>query len=378
MGRGHGWRRGRKVARRVEGDPSDPLGMAAAITAFLEWMGARNYSPVTSENREVSLRRFTAWCELRAIGRPSEVTRPVLERYQRHLFHRRKSDGRPLSFRSQRNELVSLRAFFKWLVRQNLVLSNPASDLDLPRVELRLPPVLTEAEAERVMRAPNLETPTGLRDRALLETLYSTGMRRMELSGLKTYDLDAERGTVLIRQGKGKKDRWIPIGDRAVFWIDRYLIEARSVLLFDPTEDTVFLTDSGLPFELGTLTHLVGEYVRSAGAGKPGACHLFRHTMATQMLENGADIRFIQMMLGHSSLATTQIYTQVSIRKLKEVHTATHPARLEREAGSRTSAPGVAASGVPAEPPCTAQDFLAALVEEAAEEDDGDEERSPE
>ena len=135
----------------------------------------------------------------------------------------------------------------------------------------------------------------------------------------------------MVRQGKGKKDRMIPIGERALAWIERYLVEVRpSLLVGDKSGDTLFLNNHGRPFSLDCMTQLVRKYVTAADIGKHGSCHLFRHTMATLLLENGADIRYIQEMLGHAELETTQIYTLVSIRKLKEIHTASHPARMER------------------------------------------------
>jgi integrase/recombinase XerD len=160
---------------------------------------------------------------------------------------------------------------------------------------------------------------------------YSTGVRRFELIKLKLYDVDAERGTLVVREGKGKKDRMVPIGERAAAWVAKYLEDGRPSLAVEPDDGTLFLTVEGAPFTPNRLTQMVRGYVNAAGVGKKGACHLFRHTMATLMLEGGADIRFIQQMLGHAKLETTQIYTQVSIRKLKEIHAATHPgARLVR------------------------------------------------
>jgi integrase/recombinase XerD len=164
-------------------------------------------------------------------------------------------------------------------------------------------------------------------------------MRRMELASLKLYDLDLERGTVMIRLGKGKKDRMIPIGSRALAWIDKYVVEVRPALVREPDDGTLFLSNLNEAFTPNRLTQLVREYIDAAQLGKRGSCHLFRHTMATLMLENGADIRFIQQMLGHAELSTTQIYTQVSIRKLKEIHTLTHPARLEKPAGPAAIVP---------------------------------------
>jgi integrase/recombinase XerD len=190
---------------------------------------------------------------------------------------------------------------------------------------------LTAEETERVIAAVDLLKPMGLRDRAILETLYSTGIRRCELAGVRIFDVDSERKTLIVRQGKGKKDRIIPIGERALHWVGRYLEELRPKLVSIPDEGVLFLSEAGETMLLARLTDLVRRCVKRAELGKTGSCHLFRHTMATLMLENGADIRFIQEMLGHESLETTQIYTQVSIRKLKEIHTATHPARLEAE-----------------------------------------------
>ena len=225
------------------------------------------------------------------------------------------------------------------MARQHHILNNPASEIELPRLEHRLPKhVLTAGEAEQVLQQPNVNDPLGLRDRAILETLYSTGMRRMEMINLKLYDLDTERGTVKIRQGKGKKDRVIPIGDRAAAWMDKYVREVRQQLVVEPDDRTVFLSNAGEPFCLYHLSNRVRDYVDAADIGKRGACHLFRHSMATWMLENGADIRFIQQMLGHADLNTTQIYTHVSIRKLKEIHTATHPAKIERKFPSKATA----------------------------------------
>ena len=192
---------------------------------------------------------------------------------------------------------------------------------------IRLPKaVLSAKEAEVVLSKPDLNDPCGVRDRAMLEVFYSCGIRRRELANLQLYDIDAERKTLMVRQGKVKKDRLIPIGKRALEWIDRYLHESRPMLLVNTKEQTLFLSTLGQPLEPDSLTEYVRRYVDTADIGKKGSCHLFRHTMATLMLENGADIRYIQAMLGHAELSTTQIYTQVSIRKLQQIHGMTHPA----------------------------------------------------
>jgi integrase/recombinase XerD len=220
---------------------------------------------------------------------------------------------------------------FKWLTKQNYILYNPASDLDLPKATKRLPKhILTASDAETILNQPDTNKITGIRDRTIMEVLYSTGMRRMELVNLKTTDIDIDRGTVLVRHGKGDKDRMIPIGERAILWIEKYLNEVRPELVIGMSENILFLNTYGEEIGLTWLSRIVRNYIDKANINKTGSCHLFRHTMATLMLENGADIRYIQAMLGHAKLDTTQIYTQVSIQKLKDIHTATHPAKNQK------------------------------------------------
>lgn len=307
---------------------ADPDSIWAYHLRFTQWQDERNYSAHTIEGRERTLRAFAVWAAERGVVRPQDVTKPILERWQRYLFLHRKADGQPLSVRSQISFTQPLVAFFKWLARDNYILFNPASDLTLPRIGRRLPhTILTASEAERVMAAPSVTTANGLRDRAMLETLYSTGVRRQELIELKLHDLDRARGVIMVRDGKGKKDRMVPIGARALAWIEKYAEDVRPDYASGADDGTLFLTVMGTPFKPGRLAEIVRAAIDQAGIGKRGACHLFRHTMATLMLENGADIRFIQAILGHVELSTTEIYTQVSIKQLKAVHTATHPAK---------------------------------------------------
>lgn len=310
--------------------PETPL--ALLLEKHLEDLRLKNYSEYTIKGRRVHIQFFLAWAQQRGITDPVEVTRTVLERYQKHVFDYRKSNGEPLGFHGQHDRIVPLRVWFRWMARRHHILHNPASEIELPRTPQRLPKaVLTAAEAEQVLAQPDIADALGLRDRAILETFYSTGMRRLELASLKLWDLDLERATTSIRLGKGKKDRFIPLGDRAAAWIVRYLAESRPRLVDEPDDKTVFLSNAGEPFSLDHLSDLVRGYVDAADIGKRGACHLFRHTMATLMLEGGADIRFIQAMLGHADLKTTQIYTHVAIRQLQEIHRATHPAQRKEK-----------------------------------------------
>lgn len=324
-------KRGEKKAQPAVGDANDPEGLYAWMVRYLEALRVRNYSERTLENRESYLRLFIAWCDARSLGRPVDITKPILERYQRHLFHHRQANGKALSFGAQSQRMLPLRAYFKWLTRQNVLLWNPASEVELPRQEKRLPKhVLTATEAAEVLSQPDVNTVSGLRDRAILEVLYSTGIRRMEVIHLAITDVDAERGTVTVRQGKGKKDRMVPIGEQATRWVEKYVEEARPKLVMSPDEGVLFLTQDGEAMRPDYLTQLARGYVRGAEIGKTGACHLFRHTCATLMHEGGADIRVVQEMLGHAELSTTEIYTRVAIRRLKLVHSLTHPsAKLE-------------------------------------------------
>jgi len=299
---------------------------------YLEALRVKGFSERTVITRASSLRVFLAWCYRRELKKPTIITRPHLLDYQRHLFFYRQRSGLPLSVSTQLDRLSAIRIFFRWLTRENVILSNPASELELPKKKRRVPrEILTPAEAEAVLSQPDLTDPLGLRDRAVLELFYSTGIRRMELSTLLVLDLDWHRGTLLVRNGKGGRDRVVPVGERALAWVDLYLREVRPELVAVKDEGYLFLTNEGENILGGRLGQMVKRYVNQADLGKTGSCHMFRHAAATAMLENGADIRFIQELLGHVELGTTQIYTRVSIRKLKEIHTATHPsARLPR------------------------------------------------
>ena len=281
--------------------------MRALIKTYIEYLEMQNYSERTYTHRDKILNDCADWIEERGLTRFNDVTKPILERYRRHLYHSRDKWGKPMSAYVQHTKLVPLRQFFKWLCRQNYMLYNPASELELPRLPTRLPKhTLTMEEAERVINQPDIGDPEGLRDRAILETFYSTGIRRMEMINVTCYDIDHERGSLAVRLGKGKKDRFVPIGDRALLWISKYLNEVRPLFAMEPDPMNVFIEPDGQLLTPDKLTRLTRKYIEQSGVNKSGACHLFRHSVATLMLENGADIRFIQQMLGHAKLATTE------------------------------------------------------------------------
>ena len=317
--------------KRLPGDPTDPESLTAMLERYLLWLETHHFAALTVYVRRVTQARFLLWCHERSITKARQVTPEMLERYQRHLFYYRKRDGGRLSISSQAHWLTALRSWFAWMERERLIEHDPACRLQLPKEEKRLPRhALSQQEVEAVLAQADLSCPFGLRNRAILETLYSTGLRRAEAAALQLSDVDRQRSVVLVRCGKGNKDRFVPIGARALAWIDKYLAEVRPQHLKDPTMLTLFLSKNGRRLHPNQLSAIVRDYLESAGIDKQGACHLLRHSAATLMLEGGADVRYIQAMLGHVSLATTQIYTHVTITKLRQVHRQTHPARLYR------------------------------------------------
>jgi integrase/recombinase XerD len=354
--------------RVVPGDQEDGQGFPVMVVEFCEHLAIRGYAATSVKNQRTALALLAEWLAERGVSRPREVTKPMLDAYQRAVFYMRKKDGQPLSFASQGARLMPIRGFFRWLTRTNRILYNPASELELPRAEQRLPAVLSADEAEQVLALADLSTPLGLRDRAMMELLYATGIRRAELAGVSIFDLDTPRCTLTVRQGKGRRDRMIPTGARAAAWCARYLSEVRPGLAIAPDDGTLFLAVEGVPFGLQTLTAIMGDYVHRIG--KPGACHIFRHTMATLMLDGGADIRYIQQMLGHANITSTQVYTQVSLRTLAAVHAATHPGASNQPRRQHVHGHGGGAVLRPASTPApgAAEELHKALAAEAQDE----------
>ena len=301
-------------------------GLWPFMHAYLDWTQVTGTSKDTHRRRESALRRFAAWCSERDLQHPAEISRAILERYQRHLREVRKSDGRPLSIGAQHLLLTPLQSFFKWLVRERRLLINPAAELILPKRPKQLPhTLLSIQDIATILAQPDLHSVEGLRDRAMLEVFYATGVRRLELANLDLSDLDARHRTLLIRAGKGQQDRFVPLGARALHWVERYHQDSRPLLQNAPEEPALFLSDQGKRFRRSALSARVKRILERAGIDRPGSCHLFRHACATHMLQGGADIRVIQVLLGHRSLETTQIYTHVALDHLSQIHAATHP-----------------------------------------------------
>ena len=223
----------RKDSRRHDA----PRQLWDAARGLPRWLKDRNYSAATIQHRRRYLNDFIDWAEERSYTRPAELTRHILERYQRHLAQRMNRFGKPLSFRDQGQHLGALRAWYRWLVRQRYVIHNLARELELPRLSHPLPKyVPNRGEVEEILAQPDLMTTIGLRDRAILETFYSTGIRRCELVRLTLWDIDRERGVIAVRMGKGRRDRMVPIGARALAWLEKYRLEARPDFVVRETE----------------------------------------------------------------------------------------------------------------------------------------------
>jgi integrase/recombinase XerD len=226
--------------------------------------------------------------------------------------------------RSAARYTSSLKRFYRYLLRENLIAADPTLNLDRPKLPRALPKTLTEADVERLLASADVGTPLGVRDRAMLETLYATGLRVSELVGLKLTAVNLGDGVVRVT-GKGNKDRLVPLGEEALQWLQRYLKDARPVLLGRQLSDAMFVTPRGAGMTRQAFWHLLKRRAHAARIDRPLSPHTLRHAFATHLLNHGADLRVVQMLLGHSDISTTQIYTHVARERLKQLHARHHP-----------------------------------------------------
>ena len=220
--------------------------------------------------------------------------------------------------------LSSLKRFYQHALRQGKIAVDPTLNIDSPKLPRSLPKTLTEADVEKLLAAPNVDDPLGLRDRTMLETLYASGLRVSELVTLKVAQVSQDMGVVRII-GKGAKERLVPLGEEALDWIGRYLKEARPRILDKRAADAMFVTHRGTAMARQSFWHLIKRYSALAGLDKPISPHTLRHAFATHLLNHGADLRVVQLLLGHSDISTTQIYTHVARERLKQLHAKHHP-----------------------------------------------------
>ena len=226
---------------------------------------------------------------------------------------------------SQARYISTLRRFYRYLLARGRISRDPTLKISMPVKPARLPKVLSERDVEALLAAPAVEAPLGLRDRAMLETLYATGLRVSELIGLKLHEISFDMGVVRVL-GKGSKERLVPLGEQAVDWLRRYLEEARPDLLGGHRSDALFVTARGSGMTRQAFWQLVKRYALSAGiAPERLSPHVLRHAFATHLLNHGADLRVVQLLLGHSDISTTQIYTHVARERLKTLHALHHP-----------------------------------------------------
>ena len=226
--------------------------------------------------------------------------------------------------RSAARYTSSLKRFYRYLLRENLTATDPTLNLDSPKLPRSLPKTLTEADVERLLNSAATDAPLDLRDHAMLETLYATGLRVSELVGLKLTAVNLNDGVLRVT-GKGNKDRLVPLGEEAVEWLRRYLADARPSLMEKNLSDAVFVTARGDGMTRQAFWYLIKRRARSAGIERPLSPHTLRHAFATHLLNHGADLRVVQMLLGHSDISTTQIYTHVARERLKQLHAQHHP-----------------------------------------------------
>lgn len=228
------------------------------------------------------------------------------------------------SARSSARLISCLRGFYRYLLRENRISCDPSLHVDSPRLGRPLPKALSEQDVEKLLEAPDLDDPLGLRDRTMLELLYACGLRVSELVGLELSQLSLQQGVVRVF-GKGGKERLIPMGEEAIAWLQRYLRDARPMLLSGRQSDACFPGRQGNHMTRQTFWHRIKRYAQLAGIQKTISPHTLRHAFATHLINHGADLRVVQLLLGHSDLSTTQIYTHVAKQRMKELHARHHP-----------------------------------------------------
>ena len=287
-----------------------------SIAAFLDrlWL-QRGLAPATIEAYSRDLRMFQQW-----VAKPIEV---VNEFELLEYLAQRHSEG--LSSRSSARFLSSLRAFFHDAIDNELVQKDPTVNVRRPILSRTLPEILSEEEVDLLIRSPDPNSGSiELRDRVMLEVLYATGLRVSELVGLRLTSLNLRQGIVRVL-GKGSSERLVPIGEDALIWLERYLENGRPDLLKERLSDVLFLSNRGQMMTRQTFWHAVKKYSARVGIRRVISPHTLRHAFATHLLNHGADLRAVQMMLGHADLSTTQIYTHVAKERLKALHSEHHP-----------------------------------------------------
>jgi len=277
----------------------------------------RGLSANTLAAYRADLTALTRWLAERHIP----ITRTTRADLLAFIAHRVEAGARP---RSTARQLSSFRCFFRHLVRESVLREDPTAQIAMPKIGRSLPRSLTEEEVESLLGAPTVSEPLGHRDRAMLEVLYATGVRVSELVSLRHNQINLNQGVIRIL-GKGNRERLIPLGEEAVRWLEEFARGPRNEILLERTTDYLFPTRRGDRMTRQAFWHIIKRYARKAGIEKELSPHTLRHAFATHLLNHGADLRVVQMLLGHSDLSTTQIYTHVARERMKDLHAQHHP-----------------------------------------------------
>ncbi|MGA3159319.1 MAG: site-specific tyrosine recombinase XerD [Steroidobacteraceae bacterium] len=295
-----------------------PETLDPVISRFLDavWM-ERGLSSNTLAAYRADLVALSRWLALRH----TELSHTARSDLLAFIAARVEAGARP---RSTARQLSSFRRFFRFLVREGLVREDPTAQIAMPRIGRSLPKSMSEPEVESLLSAPSVSDPLGHRDRAMLEVLYATGLRVSELVSLKVTQVNVQQGVIRVL-GKGNRERLIPLGEEAVRWLQAFMAGPRGEILLDRNTDSLFPTRRGDRMTRQAFWHIIKRYARKAGVDRELSPHTLRHAFATHLLNHGADLRVVQMLLGHSDLSTTQIYTHVARERMKDLHSQHHP-----------------------------------------------------
>ncbi len=301
------------------------------VDEYIQSLKVRNLAPRTISGKRFMLDKFIAFLDSLDIHYIDGITRMIIGDYQTELYHRISQRGRPNSVGYQNGMLSAVKSFTRFLKERDYLVSDPALDIPYAKVPKRLPrSILTRSEARKIINAPDTKCVIGYRDHTIMEVLYTTGIRKEELINLNLSDVDYDDGFLRINAGKGRKDRVVPLGRIACRYLENYIKSVRPDLIHDPYNNHLFLSARGNRLSKNMVWELVKRHARKAKIKKTISPHTFRHTCATAMLKNKADIRAVQELLGHESLESTQVYTRITINDLKETHRRCHPREKDK------------------------------------------------
>ena len=299
---------------------------------YIQSLKTRNLAQRTVEGQRWRLSKFFLYLYQQGVDRFEQINKPLILDYQTELYHSLSKQGKPYGASYQNSMLSVVKSFTNFLKERDYIISDPGHGIQYAKTPKILPrSILTKSEARKIINAPDVKTTLGYRDKTIMEVLYTTGIRKEELNNLTLNDVDYHDGFLRINKGKGGKDRMVPLGKIACRYLENYIKSVRPDLIKDPFNDHLFLSVRGNKLSKNVAWWLVKKYAKKAKIKKTVSPHTFRHTCATAMLKNKADVRAVQELLGHESLDTTQIYTRVTIDDLKKVHSRCHPRERDKE-----------------------------------------------